>query len=80
MAKVTIDKLAEMMNRSFTHLEKKIDNLTIEMDTRFEKVDTRLEKIEYRLDTIEGKLLTNYENRISRLEDDMRVVKNSQGK
>ncbi len=94
MAKVTNDKLAEMMNKSFIHLENKMDERFNAVDKRFEVIDERFEavdkrfdavdkrfdKVEYRLDAIEGKFLTSHENRISKLEDEMRVIKTSRGK
>ena len=88
---VTIDELAKMMNRSFEHLENKIDgvesSLRAEMregfarvDDRFSEVNTRMDIMDEYKDLPEGKRFNNHENRISRLEDNMRVVKTALGK
>ncbi|MBA3551074.1 hypothetical protein H0W32_02610 [Patescibacteria group bacterium] len=76
---ITIDMLAGMMNRSFEHFEKKMDEgfalLRGEMTTGFINVEDRLNKVENRLDKIESKVDSNNENRLSHLEDDVRIIK-----
>lgn len=75
--KITIDKLAEMMNRSFKHLE---ERFSMKIEKGFGEVNVRLDKVEYRLDVMEGKSRFGHENRISRLEDDVRILKNTKEK
>jgi tetrahydromethanopterin S-methyltransferase subunit G len=79
MARVTIDTLAGIMKMSFDDLKedltRKMENGFAEVDMRFDEVDKRFDKVEYRLDVIEGKLINNHENRIVRLEDEVRVIK-----
>jgi hypothetical protein len=69
MSKITIDTLAGMMNKSFEHLEKKIDDVKDELKEDIKKLDTRMDKLE-----------NGQERRITKLEDDMRVVKTALGK
>jgi tetrahydromethanopterin S-methyltransferase subunit G len=68
MAKVTIENLAGMMKTSFDHLEEKIDGVK-------EELKKELVEVNLRLDRIESKVDNNHENRISRLEDDVRIIK-----
>jgi predicted nucleic acid-binding Zn-ribbon protein len=72
---ITIDELAVMMNRSFSHLETKIDGVRDELKTEITDVKDELVEVNERLDIIEGKIINNHENRISRIEDDIRVIK-----
>lgn len=70
--KITIEALARMMAKSFDHLEKRIDgvenSLRARMDEGFAEVNARLDKIEF--------IVTqNHENGISKLEDDLRMLK-----
>jgi len=77
--KITIDKLGELMNKAFMHLEQQISNIRVEMATK-KGMSEEFAKVHYRLDVIEGKMINNHENRISKLEDDIRVLKTSKGK
>lgn len=62
--KITIDQLAQMMKRSFEHMEQ-----------RFDDMDKRFDRLELRFDILDSKVNINHENRISRVEDDLRVIK-----
>lgn len=66
--KITIDDLARMMNRSFEDIR---ENMASKKD---------LHEVKEQLDRIENKVNTNQENRISKLEDDVRVLKTAVGK
>jgi hypothetical protein len=76
MSKITIDTLAGMMKTSFEYLEKMIKNGFEGVDKRFEEVDKRFDTIEIRLEKLEN----GQERRITKLEDDMRMVKTALGK
>ena len=67
---VTIDGLAIMVQRGFESTALKID-----MDEGFVRVDKRLDIIDKRLDRNENILIRAHENRIERLEDELRIVK-----
>jgi hypothetical protein len=54
-----------MMQRSFAH-----------MDKQFIELRTEFKGLEYKFDTLDGKISNSQENRISRLEDEVRVIKN----
>ncbi len=80
--KITIDQLAGMMNKSFAHLEKRMDSIEEKVGTGFKElkgdikeVKADIAEIDDRLGIIEGKFINNHENRISKTEDDMRLVK-----
>jgi hypothetical protein len=80
--KITIEILAGIMNKSFIHLEKKMDDGFAELrgEMKEVKVDVveikgELKIVNTRLDTIEGKMINNHENRITRAEDDIRLIK-----
>ncbi|MDQ3076739.1 MAG: hypothetical protein M3Q63_01655 [bacterium] len=76
--RITIDMLAGMMNRSFEHFEKKMNegfaSVRAEMATKVELIEVKNELAD-RLDTIESKVDINNGNRLSRLEDDVRIIK-----
>lgn len=76
MGKITIDTLAGIMKTSFEHLEKKVDKLEERVDKGFGEVDEGFEEVNERLD----KIGNGHERRITKLEDEMRVVKTSLGK
>ncbi len=50
------------------------------MDTKFGEVDERFNKIDKRFDKIENILLRNQDNRLDKLEDDVRMIKTVIGK
>ena len=91
--KVTIEKLALMMNSAFQNIitvmnekfadvDKRfnaVDERFNAMDHRFDAMDKRFDDMDVRFDKLEAVVVTNHENRISRIEDDMRVMKNSKG-
>jgi hypothetical protein len=62
--KMTIDELARITKGGFDAVDK-----------RFDMVDKRLDAVDYRLDRIENLLIRAHENRIEKLEDNMRLVK-----
>ncbi len=78
--KITIEDLAAMTQRGFagvdekfTGTDNKIEGLRTEMNTRFNEINTRF-------DRIENLLLRAHENRLDRIEDDIRVLKTLAGK
>jgi predicted nuclease with TOPRIM domain len=76
--RITINQLAQMMQRSFGHLEGRIDKLEVRFDSlegRFDFTEKRFDDLEVRFDLLESKIVNNHENRLSRLEDDVRIIK-----
>jgi len=71
MARITIEKLAEMMQRSFEYLEKKFD---ARIDALEKKMDKGFAEVGKRSDTLE-KIANNHEQRLTNTEDDVRVLK-----
>ena len=73
----TIDDLARMVQKGFenTASAQELGDFRAEANTRFERIDTRFNKVETRLDNMENRFIGAHENRIERLEDDMRQVK-----
>ncbi|MBI2626584.1 MAG: hypothetical protein HYW69_03265 [Candidatus Nealsonbacteria bacterium] len=61
---VTIDDLAGMVQKGFEGV-----------DLRFDKVDGRLDKIEDRLETIEKLFIANHNQRIEKLETEVKELK-----
>lgn len=82
--KITLDDLAVMTQNGFNDLRSDMNNgfteLRSEMDVRFNTVDNRFDKIEHRLDRIENIILREHDNRIMRLEDEVRMLKTSSKK
>lgn len=79
---MTIDELARITQKGFEGVGVEIKDFREEVkdfkqETRelFDKVETRLGTIEAGLNRIENRFVGAHENRIERLEDDMRVVK-----
>lgn len=79
---MTIDELARITQKGFEGVGAEIKELREDMNNRFQKVDERFDKVETRFGTveeglnrIENRFVGAHENRIERLEDDMRVVK-----
>jgi hypothetical protein len=64
MAKITIEKLAQMIAAGFREVHDRFDEMQKYMDNRFDR-------IEYRLGSHDG--------RLNNLEDQMRVVRNKLG-
>lgn len=85
-AKITIDDLAAMMNRSFEHIENIMDKRFLEIDKSFLQVDKRFAKMEMRFDDMDDRFddiersIGSHEHRITRLEDDVRILKTAAGK
>jgi hypothetical protein len=76
MTKVTIDKLAGMMLTQFKDLQTEFKSDIKELKEELkDEMHEGFKDVNDRLDIIEGKLINNHENRISRLEDDMRLAK-----
>ena len=80
---ITIDEFAAMMNRSFEVLTEKIEDVKDEIKgvkDRLGMVEDRLGTVEDSLERIENKVENRHETRITKLEDDMRIVKTALGK
>jgi len=71
----TTDDLARMVQKGFDGVDKKLEKTATKEDLASTEA-----KLETRLDGIENLLLRALENRIERLEDDMRVVKTTLGR
>ncbi len=67
----TIDDLAVMVQKGFIGVDKRFDNV----DKRFKDVDKRFDEVDQRLIKIERKIDSNHEQRIERLEDDVKWLK-----
>ena len=78
--KVTIEDLARITKSGFDTVDKRFDAV----DKRFEQVDIKLEsfrtEVNARFDHIENLLIRAHENRIEKLEDDVRVLKTLVGR
>jgi predicted nucleic acid-binding Zn-ribbon protein len=81
---MTVDQLAVITLKSFSHLEKKVDILNDEIKgvkDRLDKVEDSLGTVENKISAIEDTLnkveknTNGHEHRISHLEDDARVIK-----
>ncbi len=68
--KITLEKLAIMIKTGFDGTATKQ-----EVTAGFEGVDKKFGELEYRLDRIENLIIRGQENRIEKLEDNMRLVK-----
>lgn len=71
----TIDDLAIMVQRGFIGVDKKIETGFKNVDKKFENVDKRFDEVGQRLVKIERKIDSNHEQRIERLEDDVKWLK-----
>lgn len=69
---VTMDDLAGMVKRGF-------DDASKDTTKGFSEVNMRLDKVEVRLDRIENLLIRAHDNRITVLEDGMRLIKTKLG-
>ncbi len=69
--KITINILAEMLNRAFASVDARFDKI----DGRFAAMDIRFDRLEAKFDKMEQTVNINHENRISRLEDSTRVIR-----
>lgn len=65
--KITIEDLAMMTQKGFSHSAEELKNFRTEVNKRFDKMDIRL-------DHIENLILTDHRNRLERLEDKIRVI------
>lgn len=72
--KMNIDKLAIMIKNGFDNVDEKMATKQ-EMQEGFDVVNKRFDGIDARLNKIENLLIRAHENRIERLEDNMRLVK-----
>ncbi len=78
--KMTIEDLALMVAKGFDGVEVRFDAVEVRFDgvaTRFESVATKedMNMVIGRLDRIEHLLIRALDNRVTKLEDDSRVVK-----
>ena len=71
----TIDDLAVMVQKGFIGVDKKMEAGFKNVDKRFEGVDKRFDEVNQRLIKIERKIDSNHEQRIERLEDDVKWLK-----
>lgn len=73
--KVTIEDLAGMTQRGFEGVDKRFEGV----DKRFAQADSKIEsfrtEVNQRFDHIENLLIRAHENRIEKLEDDVRILK-----
>lgn len=75
--KMTIEDLARITKNGFDTTATKQEMR--EVNDRLDKMDGRLDKMDSRLDKMENLLLRAHENRIEKLEDNMRLVKTKIG-
>jgi chromosome segregation ATPase len=87
--KITIDKLAQMINNSFESLRgemksgfgkidtrlNNVENQLGNVESRLDKVENKLEKMDTRLVAVEHKVSFANDNRMTRLEEDVRTIK-----
>ncbi|MCC2630334.1 MAG: hypothetical protein K0S38_143 [Candidatus Paceibacter sp.] len=71
---MTLDKLTGMVKNQFDELREEMATKK-DLDEVKQELKEEITEVKDKLDVIEGKLINTQENRISRLEDDMRVVK-----
>lgn len=71
----TIDDLAVMVQKGFIGVDSKINNLQKDMVNGFKNVDKRFDEVNQRLIKIERKIDSNHEQRIEKLEDDVKWLK-----
>ncbi len=78
---MTLDKLAVIVSNSINDLRADMNagfaDVRKDMATKddLKEVKQEIAEVNDRLDVIEGKLINNQENRITRLEDEVRVMK-----
>ena len=70
---LTLKDIYELINKNQNHTDRKLTSLTEMMMKQFDKVEERFNKIETRLDKLEFNK-NNPEQRISTLEEQMRIV------
>ncbi|MFH0740021.1 MAG: hypothetical protein V1819_03290 [bacterium] len=71
----TIDDLAIMVQKGFVGVDKRFVSIEKNMETGFKMVDKRFDEVNQRLVKIERKIDSNHEQRIERLEDDVKWLK-----
>ncbi len=74
----SIDKRFDSVDNNFKHVDKLIDGLAISMKNGFDRVDKQLVEIGNHLDKVEFNT-NGLDNRVSTLEDRMRVVSTKLG-
>ena len=67
-----IEKLAQIVQAGFAGVDKRFEQMQTDIDNRFDKVDERL-------DRIENILLRAHDNRLDRIDDDIRILKTHAG-
>jgi archaellum component FlaC len=75
--RITLEDLAMMVARGFNEVSIRFTGVETRLDkveTRLNRVETRLDRVETRLDRIENLILTDYRNRLERVEDKIRVL------
>ncbi|MBX4210573.1 hypothetical protein KW783_01225 [Candidatus Parcubacteria bacterium] len=80
--KVTIDDLAVMVQKGFQEIRSEMATKAdiLNLEKRFDNLEERLEKVEERLDRIENIILTDYRNRLEKLEDKIRILETAKGR
>lgn len=79
--KVSIEKLAEMVQRGFDDVTGTFHDVTsrmahkIDVDKRFDGVDKRFDALKDRLERIEKLMLADHKRRIERLESEMKELR-----
>jgi archaellum component FlaC len=72
---MTIEDLALMTQRGFSEVHIDLDSFKKEVNERFNRVDERFGQVDKRFDHIENLLLRAHDNRIEKIEDDIRFLK-----
>lgn len=76
-----IGVLAIMIQNGFDELNRNkadkadVDRIEIKLGNRMDKLDDRMDKLEGRMNTLEFKLITAPNNRLDKVEDDVRQIK-----
>lgn len=72
---ITINNLAVMVQKGFVEVKRDVTTGFKNVDQRFKDVDKRFDEVSQRLVKIERKIDSNHEQRIERLEDDVKWLK-----
>lgn len=75
--KITIEKLAGMVQRNFNNAEKKTETSFKGIEKRLDGVNKRFDDMDKRFDKIENILLQRHEDEIKYLKERLRVVENA---
>lgn len=78
--KVTIEDLAGMTQRGFEGVDKRFEQVDGKIGSLHNEMNTRFEHVDARFDHIENLLIRAHENRLEKLEDEVRILKTLVGK